>query len=77
MMVTLRTDSKHDGKWNRPVAPREKATNPYGQPDRKTDTAFLAQDESGLAWLHMRRGLNVLWMPQRNPEIHVSPGKET
>ena len=38
------------------MVPREKATNPYGQHDRKPDTAFPARVESGLAWLHTRRG---------------------
>ena len=54
--VTPRTNSKHDGKCDSPVAPREKATNPHGQPDRMPDTAFLAREESGLAWLHKRPG---------------------
>ena len=37
-----RTDSKHDGKCDSPVVPLEKATDPYGQVDRKPDTAFPA-----------------------------------
>ena len=74
--VTLRIDSKHDGRCDSPVAPREKATDPFGQPDRKPDTAFPAREESGLAWLYTRRGLTPLWTPQRNPEIHVGPEEE-
>ena len=58
------------------MAPREKATDPYGQPNKKSETAFLAREESGLAWLHTRRGLTPLWTPQRSPEIHVGPGEE-
>ena len=30
--VTLMNDSEHDGRCDSPVAPREKASNPYGQP---------------------------------------------
>ena len=30
--VTLRIDSKHDGRCDSPVAPREKATDPYVNP---------------------------------------------
>ena len=33
-------DSKHDGRCNSPVVPQEKATDPYGQTARYTDTAF-------------------------------------
>ena len=54
--VTLRIDSKHDGRCDSPVAPQEKATEPYGPPDRKLDTAFPAREESRLAWLHTRQG---------------------
>ena len=75
--VTLRTDSKQDGSCDSPVAPREKATDPYGQTERKPDTAFLAREESRLAWLQKGRSLNPLWTPQGNPEVHVSPGEET
>ena len=59
------------------MASREKATNPYGQPYMKPDTAFPPREESGLASLHRRRGLTLLWKLQRNPEIHVDTGEET
>ena len=55
-MVTPRTDLKHDGICDSPVAPQEKATDPCGQHKRKTDTAFPAREESRLAWLHTRQG---------------------
>ena len=38
------------------MVPPEKDTDPYGQLDRKADTAFLAAEESGLAWLRTRLG---------------------
>ena len=58
------------------MASREKATNPYGQPYMKPDTAFPPREESGLSWLQMRQGLTLLWTPQRNPKIHVGSGEE-
>ena len=76
-MVTPRTDLKHDGICDSPVAPQEKATDPCGQHKRKTDTAFPAREESGLAWFHTRQGLTPLWTPQMNPEIHVGPEEES
>ena len=52
------------------------STDPHGQHHRKPDTAFLAREESGLAWFHTSRGLTSLWTLQSNPEIHVGPGEE-
>ena len=46
------------------------------QLDRKPDTIFTAREESGLPWLHMRRGLIPLLKLHRNTEIHVSTGVE-
>ena len=74
-MVTPRTDLKHDERCDSPVARRKKATDSYGQLDRKPDTAFPAREESGLAWLHTTGGLTPLWTPQRNPEIRVCTGE--
>ena len=49
MAHTARTDSKHDGMCDSPVMLREKATDPYGEADRESDTAFPTQEESRLA----------------------------
>ena len=38
--------------------------------------AFPAQEESGFAWLHVRRVLTPLWTYPNNLEIHVCPGEE-
>ena len=76
-MVTPRTDSKHDGRCDSPLALREKAPDSYRQPDRKTITAFPGRKESRLAWLTRDQALTCLWMPQRNLDIHVCPGPET
>ena len=54
--VTLRIDSKHDGRCDSPVAPREKATDPSANPtgsltllfqlERKADFHVSISDEA-------------------------------
>ena len=59
------------------MAAREKATDPYVQPDRKPDTVFWLERRVDLHGSTPDEALTPLWMPQRKPEIHVGPGKET
>lgn len=41
------------------------------QINRRTDSPFIAQEESGLACLNKRQDLTSLLKLDRNPEIHV------
>ena len=46
-------------------------------PERKSDTAATAREDSARACPHSRRGLTPLGRPQMNPKIHVIPGEES
>lgn len=48
--VTPIIDSKHNGRWDIPLAPRERQIS-LGQPERKPETTFTAQEESRLKCL--------------------------
>ena len=74
--VASRTDSKHDGGCDSPVAPREKATDPYVNPTGSLILLFLLQRRADVhVSIEMRP--NTLWKPQRNPEILLDTGEET
>ena len=73
--VTPRIDSKHNGMCDSPVAPREKANDPYVN-DRKTDATVTVREESALVCHHTRLDLTPLCKFQRNCEFHVSTGEE-
>ena len=74
--VTTRTNSKHDGGCDSPVAPREKATDPYVNPTGSLILLFLLQRRADVhVSIEMRP--NTLWKPQRNPEILLDTGEET
>ena len=70
-------DSKHKGRYDSPVAPRDKNTDPYGQPDRKTETAFPGREESGLAWLHMKGGPDSPLDASEEPQDPCPPWRGT
>ena len=71
LTVTPSIYSQHDGTCDSPVAPREKATDTC-QLEMKHDSTVRAQEESGLACFHMRRGLTPLW----NAKIQVTSGEQ-
>ena len=74
-MVTSRIDSKHHGRCDSPVAPREKATDPYVNLrgsltllfhlERRADLHVSTQDEA-----------DSPVETREDPEIHVSTGEE-
>ena len=75
-MVTMRIDSKHHVRCDSPVAPREKATDPYV--NTTGSLTLLSQLEKRMD-LHVSSEArpDFLRKPQRNPEIHVGTGEET
>ena len=73
--VTPSIESQQDGMCDSPVAPREKANDPYVN-DRKTDATVTVREESALVCHHTRLDLTPLCKFQRNCEFHVSTGEE-
>ena len=69
--VASRTDSKHDGGCDSPVAPREKATYPYFNPTGNLMLLFHLERRADLHVSPRERTDSPAESP-RNAEIHVS-----
>ena len=70
-----RIDSKHEGRCDSPVAPREKASNPYVKSTGSLTSLYTSRGKRSSMSPHQVRPDSLLKL-HKKPEIHVSNGEE-